>query len=75
MDYDGQTNPRYIEPRDKRLIKPYIQWSPSQVPEPTCNSFPLLASPRNLAHSAPSRRSTTMIALLFQACTQANAKT
>ena len=26
-NYEGQTNPRYIEPRDERLIMPYIQWS------------------------------------------------
>ena len=40
MGYDGQTNPRYIQPRDERLIKPYIQWSLAQVPEPTLQLIP-----------------------------------
>jgi len=40
MDYDGQTNPRYIEPRDERLIKPYIQWSLAQVPKPMLQLIP-----------------------------------
>lgn len=34
VEYDGQTNPRYIEPRDEQLIKPYIQWTLAEVPEP-----------------------------------------
>jgi 5-methylcytosine-specific restriction endonuclease McrA len=40
MDYDGQTNPRYIEPRDERLIRPYIQWSLAEVPKPTLQLIP-----------------------------------
>ena len=40
MDYDGQTNPRYIEPRDERLIRPYIQWSLAEVPKATLQSVP-----------------------------------
>lgn len=39
-DYDGQTNPRYIEPRDERLILPYIQWSLAEVPKPTLQYVP-----------------------------------
>jgi hypothetical protein len=40
LDYDGQTNPRYIEPRDERLIRPYIQWSLAEVPKATLQSVP-----------------------------------
>src|SRR5205085_10506760 len=39
-DYDGQTNPRYIEPRDEQLIIPYIQWSLAEVPEPNLQLVP-----------------------------------
>jgi hypothetical protein len=40
MDYDGQTNPRYIEPRDEHLIMPYIQWSLAEIPKPTLQLVP-----------------------------------
>ncbi len=40
MDYDGQTNPRSIEPRDERLITPYIPWSLAQEPKPTLQLIP-----------------------------------
>lgn len=33
MEYGGQTNPRYIQPRDEQLIMPYIQGSLAQVPK------------------------------------------
>jgi len=40
LDYDGQTNPRYIEPRDERLINPYIQWTLAEIPAPTLQLVP-----------------------------------
>jgi hypothetical protein len=40
MDYGGQTNPRYIQPRDERLIRPYIQWSLAEVPKPDLQLVP-----------------------------------
>lgn len=40
MDYGGQTNPRYIQPRDERLIKPYIQWSLAEMPKPDLQLVP-----------------------------------
>jgi hypothetical protein len=40
VDYDGQTNPRYIEPRDEQIIRPYIQWTLAEVPEPTLQLVP-----------------------------------
>lgn len=40
MNYDGQTNPRNIEPCDEQLIMPYIQWTLAEVPEPTLQQIP-----------------------------------
>ena len=41
MSYEGQTNPRYIEPRDEQLIKPLIQWSLAEVPKPSLQVVPV----------------------------------
>lgn len=41
MDYDGQTNPRNIEPRDERLIRPYIQWTLAEVAKPSLQLVPV----------------------------------
>jgi hypothetical protein len=38
--YDGQTNPRYIEPRDEALITPYIQWALAEISQPARQLVP-----------------------------------
>jgi HNH endonuclease len=40
MDYGGQTNPRSIDPRDERLIMPYIQGSLAEIPKPALQLVP-----------------------------------
>jgi HNH endonuclease len=41
MNYEGQTNPRYIEPGDEQLIMPFIQWSLAEVPKPSLQVVPV----------------------------------
>lgn len=33
-DYQGQTNPIYIEAADEEVVSPYIQWSLAEAPQP-----------------------------------------
>src|SRR5947209_3407920 len=33
-DYQGQTNPIYIDPQEEEMISPYVQWWIAEVPEP-----------------------------------------
>jgi len=39
-DYQGQTNPIYIESHDEEVIRPYIQWSLAESPEPGLQLVP-----------------------------------
>jgi len=39
-EYEGQDNARYIEPSDELLVKPFIQWSLADTPQP---AFQVLA--------------------------------